>query len=556
MSGLLKLLGSTEKAIEKASQNLQESMQPLKAQTDKLHSIRYEYSICSLALESIEYLQSIETLLNSKELNTFNFIDISIAFSYVKAKIIGLDQPSERKPIESEYDRLNGFFCETLLNRFTESIKSRSKDELTLLFHAITLMGIQDIVYSSFSNNFLSPLINTLNGASSKSTSNASLVLPKIIEYLQTKENDLLFIIESSPSSFDFLFYSFWPLVTQWLELQITFPIGNITEQFQCYVLLNKFFSLCESLCRSDEATQEILNCNRSKSIFTKLRLDIYGQLISNKLCNDAESLFTAPLKQIDDDNFALSISPNFVRFYKEIFHEDKFVIEQSKDFAIVSMKLISSLSRFATINSSKQMKPLFSYDLHNIQQFLTKYTPLHLLKVMEIPIKSLEETSNSLKSEITQDLIQNCIAKIQYISNMNGTSVQNSTKLKPSPNAVAALSPYIEWASKEGSKIANEEMLTQIVKALFENFYQLSETLLTSIKTDLDKLLVFRKNKSSSVDFEGVKSNLFNIEGVKAKLKVDLEYIANIARGKHVNVDSLEIYLKLVQFLRPEETK
>lgn len=547
INNLINTLETTENSLDKSSLRLREQMQSIKPQTDKLYDIRHEKDACLVALDIINKMENVEKQLVDCDDEIECFLDIAIGLSYVKVKMDGLE-PAEKRVLLCEYEKMWNEFCKKIQERIIEVIKKKENDNLLILLNAVVLTGIQDLVYNLFFSCFLKDLFDKINGVKQKV--NGRLIFQIILDYLKNANNELLYVINETPETFDFAYYSFWKTISALLDSNVSFPIGDLNEQFDCYKKVKEFFNILESLCKTKENILKIRNDQYSKNLIKKLRLDIYGQLISNQIYLKAEEIFQKPVTKISNE-FSLSISPIFLTFYKDIFNDDKFVIEQSKDFAIIAMRLIASLNKYA-ISSSKQIQTSFIYDLHLMKDYLMESTPIHLRKTLSIPIESLELTSQKIKDNIIQELTQACVNNIKYISQMNGTSVQNSP-LKPSSNVTKALLPYFYWAKSEGVNIASNEILSHIINELFNNFYNLSNTLLTSIRNDLEKLIVFRKRKSPNADVDKSSINLFNIEGIKSKLKVDVEYIANIARGKQIEVDSMNIYLQIQELLKPE---
>ncbi|OHT02503.1 hypothetical protein TRFO_30333 [Tritrichomonas foetus] len=543
MGALLKSLHTAEKAVAKASSTLEASSQPIKVHSDKLHNIRHEYAVCALALEAIEHLQLIESQLNQVDNNIYKLLDISIGFAVTKAKIIGLDQPSEQKPIETEYDRLHSQFENILKNKFLEFLSKRQHENLALVFNTAVMSGSHTFLQKAFgevikSNLHLTEQVNKRGG-------NASTILPLLINYLEDPNGDLKYLISNAPDSFDFLLYSFWESVSSWLDFQITFPIGDPVEQMKSYQQLNTFFSLCESLCRSNEAVLSIRNSPITARIHSKLRLDIYAQLISNKFLLDAEKMFSEPL-QPTGKNFFLTFTDSFVEFYAKIFNKDIFIIEQSKDFAIIGMKLIASLSNFAK-NSEQSFKPFFVADLLKVGDFLLKETPEFLQAAMKIAIDSLKVTSNQIKEELVSFVTEKCVEHLKYIGNLTAVGIKTNRLLKPSDEATASINFYVDWAKNSKEACSDTEFLTIIVNKLLDEFLSQSSKQLGSIQKTFETIQKFRQTKSPS---KSPKQNMFNIETVQNQLKTDLEYISNVARSRNVMVDSFPVYKEIMELL------
>ena len=235
MGSLLKSLQSAEKQVEKASSTLEESTQPFKVHSEKLHSVRHEYAICTLALGAIEQLQMIESQLEQVDNNLYKLLDISIGFVVTKAKLIGLDQPSEQKPIEAEYYRIYDSYKNVIKTKFLEFLKKRQKDNLLCIFNASIMSGLSDFLQLSFSEVISQVLISPLDGQKNKRSGNAFTVLDSFIKYLQDTKNEFNYLISISPNIFDFTLNSLWPALSSWMDTYLSFSIGDPEEQMKSY---------------------------------------------------------------------------------------------------------------------------------------------------------------------------------------------------------------------------------------------------------------------------------------------------------------------------------
>lgn len=550
MGALLKSLQTAEKSVEKASSNLEESSQPIKVHSEKLHNIRHEYAMCTLALGAIEQLQMIETQLSQVDNNIYKLLDISIGFSVTKAKLIGLDQPSEQKPIETEYDRIYNSYKKIIKNKFFDFLEKRQKENLLAIFNASIMSGLHEYLQLSFCEIINKNLLSPLDAQKSKRSGNAIVVLNSFIKYIQDANNEFNYIISVAPDTFDFTLNSLWTTLSPWMDTYLTFSIGDPEEQMNSYRLLSLFFDLIESKCKSIESILSIRNSQIRARIQSKLRLDIYAQLISNKVLSEAEKLFASPL-EANGTKFFLSFTEQFLTLYGQIFSEDVFIVEQSKDFAVIAMKLIASLNNFAS-KSNQQTSPYFVVDLKNISSKLIQSTPEFLQNAMKIAIDSIQVTSDQIKENLISYVSEICIKHLDYIGKM--TAVITKRTVKPSDEAVSTINTYFEWAKNTRNACNDTEFLTIIVTNIFDQFLTQSTNQLSTLRKNFDTIMRFRKSKSTSTDDQDQQSpskpNMFKIEVVQKQLKTDIDYIANVARGKNVPVDSFPSYSQINELL------
>ncbi|KAK8853909.1 Conserved oligomeric Golgi complex subunit 2 [Tritrichomonas musculus] len=554
MGSLLKSLQSAEKSVEKASSTLEESTQPIKVHSEKLHNVRHEYATCTLALGAIEQLQMIESQLNQVDNNIYKLLDISIGFAVTKAKLIGLDQPSEQKPIETEYDRIYESYKNIIKFKFFEFLEKRQKDNLLAIFNASIMSGLHDYLQLSFCELVSKNLLSPLDSQKSKRSGNASIVLNSFIKYLQDANNEFNYLISISPDVFDFALNSVWPTLSSWMDNYLSFSIGDPEEQMNSYHQLSLFFDLCESKCKSIESILSVRNSQIRTKIQSKLRLDIYTQLISNQILSNAEKIFSSQI-EANGKKFFLSFTEEFLKLYNQIFSDKIFIIEQSKDFAVIAMKLISSLNNFAS-NASQQNIPYFVADLKNLMPMLLQSTPEFLQNAMKIAIDSIQITADQIRQTLIAYVSEICIKHLAYIGKM--TAVVTKRNVKPSDEAVATINTFFEWAKNTKNACSDIEFLTTIVSKIFDEFLVQSTNQLSSLRKTFDTIMKFRKSKSPTSPTkedqdQQAKPNMFKIDVVQKQLKTDIDYIANVSRGKNVPVDSFPAYNQINELLNKD---
>ena len=570
MNSLIKSLHSAEKDVMKASEELEISTQSFQSNIDKLQNIRIEYSACSLALEAIENLQSIESQLKQVDLNIYIFFDISIGFAVAKAKIMGLEQPSERKPIEIEFNRLQGIFQSVLKTKFLEFLKKKQKEDITIIFNTAIMSGCSDCILNAFHDLTKEKLLQQIEkkieddkkykrSTGSMPNPNSNIIFNMLINYLQSENSDMKFLNEVSPQSFDFMINSFWEPVTNWIDTHVIFPIGEPAEQYQSYKKVKIFFRVCQNFCRTNEAVQIIRNSPQKEKIFSKLRLDIYSHIISNKFLGDANKMFEDFLGETDieqdtnesnsDDLFFMKFTRNFLNLYQKLFANDVFIEEQAKNFAIIAMKLILSLNKFALSCSSK-FHPYFVSDLIKIGSYIFDSTPIFLQQAMQLAIDSMKKTSEQIRSDLISHLTEKCVKHLKYIGNLNTVGNKNVKAIKPSEEATASINVLFDWIKNSRDSCSDLEFLTTIVNKILEEFYEQSSNHLSSLQSNYETIKKFRQTTSTTGENDYNKTNIFSLENVQKQLKLDLDYIANLARSKNVKVDSFPIYQKIMELL------
>ena len=550
MGSLIKLLRTCERGIADAAKSREAATQLLRTQSESLRKVKHEYAVCSLALEAVENLENIEKRLEEIEEDPYSMVDVAVGFSVTRAKISMLDQPSDRKPIEGDFERLHGQFCDVISRKFCECVKQRDNGAMEILLSAVVVGGIQKVIYDAYAESFLGALIEDVEEhlkATRGVRANCEYVFGRVLEYLNDGNGDLVFIEGSTGDDFDFIEHAFWPRVAAFLDRRLSFPIGNVAEQKKSYVQWNQFVDACERRCKTVEAVVAMRNSIEFRNIRSKLGLNVYAQLISKQICDEAEAIFNDEVKK-QQGAFHLSLCPSFVRCYTKLFSDELFIVDQAKDFAVIAMKLIASLSAFAKA-SSIGLLPYFVVDLPKVGTEIMSVTPEFLQSPMRMAIESLSETAELLKSQILDAIADKCVQDLKYIETMTVVSVQSQKQMNVSPKAAAAIKSYMTWASNEGAVLAGPETLQFVTERLLQAFHEKAEATLRNIKRDLETISKFRKTPGDGKDGSGL-----SLDGVKKQLKKDCDYIANVVRGEKVAVDEMPIFQQIVQLLELEQ--
>ena len=556
MNLLFKVIRNAEKSIQKASSNLENSQQPLKGYIEKLHKVRHEHAVCELALEIIEHMQAIKRNLEMIEdqeiddVDLFSFLDLSIIFAVVKAKMHGLDQPTEQNGIPDEYERLFEIYTSKMISFFLEFLSKRNKEKLNLIFNSALLSDAKNFLYNAFKQNIENSLIAELQMKSK----DPSEVLSAIINYIQNEKGDLHFLVDNGPISFDFIRYSFWELIIPWIDLNISFPIGDTKGQMECYKKISCLFELCEKFCKTEEAELQIRNSALATKITSKLRLDLYAQLISNKILSDAEAFFSNPIqlnekniignKNSNSKSLYLKSSTDFVEFYSSIYKDDVFIIEQSRFFAVLAMKLIASFSKFA-LESPFEFQSYFVSDLKEIGDFLMNKTPEHIRQAMSIAINSLKDSSEQIRSNLISTVSEKSIEHLKYIGNMKAVGSKISKHIKPSEGAISSINYIFEWAKNNDFTCYDQDFIFSVAAKLLDEFLNQSSQQISSLQKIYETILKFRQTKSPVKQ-----SNMFNIKSVQAQLKIDLDYIQSTLSKHNIQVDKISSYQQIIELL------
>lgn len=551
MGGLIKLLRACERDIANAAKSREASTRLLRTQSESLKKVKHEHAVCSIALEAVENLEKIEQRMAESAADPFSLMDVAVGFSVTRAKLSVLDQPSDRKPIEGDFDRLHEQFCALIGDQFCTCVKDRNVDSLAILVDAVVVGGVQNVLYDSYGSVFLGALFEEIEETLKSNRgirANCQIVFEKVFEYMNNEESDFEFVKSNSGDSFDFMANSFWPRVAAFMDRRLSFPIGSVPEQKSSYLQWNEFVSACESRCNSVEAVIAIRNSIEFRNITNKLGLNVYAQLVSREICDEAESVFNQNIQVVSGGEFHLDIFPKLIECYSKLFGDELFIIDQAKDFAVVAMKLIASLSSFAE-SSAMNLLPFFVVDLGTAARKFNEATPEFLRSAMKLAMDSLTQTSERIRERILDDIAAKCIEHLKYIETMTVVSVQSQKSRNASPKATAAIRTYTQWMSSEGAVISGPETLGVVAEKLLQAFYEKAESTLKTIQRDLETISRFRKNPGDGKD-----SNALSLDGVKAQLKRDFDYITNVIRGGKVAVDSMPVFQKIVDLLELEQ--
>lgn len=550
MTTLVRTLRVCEQDIADAARSREAATQTMRSRLESVQKVKHEYAVCSLALDAFENLESVESRLSEVSEDIYSFMDVAIGLSVTQAKIHALDQPSERNPVQGEFDRLHANFCDAVTKSFCDFVKNGSRQELEVILNAVAVTGIYDVIYEAYSTCFLGGLVDAMDkqlrgirGA----RANCDVLFSLALEYLQASDNELAFVDEVCGESMDFMESAFWPNVVAFMDKRISFPIGNVAEQKKGFASWMEFLSACEAKCKTAEAVASIRESAECKSIQGKVGLNVYAQLVSKQICSEAETAFNEELKATASDEFSLNICGKFVRCYERLFSEELFVAEQAKDFVITGMKLVASLAAFAK-TSGMQYKPLFAVDLAIVSESLRRVTPVFLRTAMQKALSCLPETAKLLRQQLTTDIADKCCEQLAYLDRLTLVGLQNQKSTSASPHVTAAMNTYLQWAARDGSSIADADLLQEVVDRMLISFFSRVDSTLKTLKNDLEMIAKFRKTTSGEKDSGG-----FNLDALKEKIYVDFEYIANITRGKSVPVDSMASFRAVADLLRPE---
>lgn len=535
ISELLKSLRTSEKAVAAAASQLEESTLPIKSQADKLYNVRHEYAVLSLALEAIERLQMIESQLNQTDLNIYKFLDISIGFAVTMAKLTGLDQPSERKTIEAEYAILYKSFQNKLKMKFLELLENRRKEELLIIFNSAILSGLETFLEVTFSEKIKKELLDPLNNKRSQIMGNSIDVLTLFIKYVEDESNDFNYLFSISPNIFDFTLNSLWHTLSQWMDSYLSFPLGNQEGQKKSFELLSQFLGICEHKCTSVESVLAIRNSPVTERIMAKLRLDLYTQIISNQILTETDKLFNEPLKA-DGSQYFLSFTEKFIEVYSNVYKPELFIPEQSKDFAIISMKMIASLINFAN-KASFAHQPFFVADFQKLGPELLTLTPDFMRNAMKIATNSLETTSQQLQTQLIETISNNCNKHLSYIQELTGFDSKTITTTK---GAIQTINTYLDWEKSSRNACSTIAFFTDVLKNILNCFYKLSAEQLETLKGRQKVLMKIKQTHTPQSTKSESKRNYFSPEAAQKQLKHDIEYICNVARERGVDVESL----------------
>jgi len=540
MNILLKILKVSDSMINQTINNLSVSILPYRAQYDKLLAVKHESLTCLIGMECIESLQWIEKMINNSQ-DVFFLYDIAIVFSMILAKMKRIDQPALVKPIQNEYNKLMGLFAISLSSSFINSIKNRLKENLFIILNSAIIVGLEDQLYSTLSDDQVKPFLKSL-----EVFKKYDRIITSILEFVSNPNGIIRFLVEVSPNGFDFIQFSLWPCVSYWLEAKIIFPISNANEIHCSYSLFFNFISNIESLCKSHHCILEIRRSSKMKSLIRKLRLDIYAQLIVVEICDQAESLLKDPIKPLPNgEQFQLSLTQPFINLFQKFFADDVFIKEQSQDFAVLAMKLLASFEGFVKIQ--EQFLPRFIVDARSMLRIIIEICPPHIQPPIKLAISSVLNTIDVLEGIQISRVTKLCVDKLDYIHSMSSQlfSSTNTSQRVPSQMASEVMAPYNKWAIGEGSLLANNTNLTTVVTSVLNIFAKQSRDLVEKLKNQLKSLQLFRRNKQSDPN-----QSLFSVDLARKQLKLDLEVIANYARSKQIQVDNYEVYISLIQYL------
>jgi hypothetical protein len=445
-----------------------------------------------MALEAIDYLQRMEQRLREPA-DIFSFLDIAIGSSVTQAKVAVLDRPSEQMPLEMEFKRLKVAFAQALSQKFIEVIQSRNEVGVVIIFNSAILCGAQSQLYEVFANVFLESFIEkldqTLRAQTSRVTSD--LIFRTVLEYLQSDANEFAFITVNAPTVFDFMGNSFWPCIAPFLEKCLVCPIGSAPEQKVSYGQWNSFLSACESQYRSKNDVLMIRRSNEFRSIQNKLGLNIYTQLISKEIFEQAESFFTEETSI--GSQFRLNVSSCICQSFSSLFSPNVFVIEQSKDFVVIAMKLIASLNEFA-VAGQVVLLPSFVHDLRKLQPALIAVISEFLRHTMEPAITSLETTVTQICDIILTQVSERFIRSLSYIENVFGPSVQGRETFTVSAQLINAVKTFKQWMVGDGAIVIDDGFFLLFLQKVLAEFRKRAEDALASTQRSAEIMIKVRK--------------------------------------------------------------
>jgi hypothetical protein len=526
MSTLTQALQHSGKAVAKASTDLEASMQPLQVHSEKLHSVRYEHAICSVALDAIEHLQRIEGAL-TENCDIFAFLDVAVGLSVSRAKVSILERPSERRPLEQEIDGLHQRFCEVICERFMAVVNQRNEEHLSIVLNSVILCQLESEIYDTFSRVFLGPFLRSLD-----SRVNCD-VFSEASRFITSHDSDFSFVYHRSPLTFDFMIRSFWPIVSAFMSEKLGFPMGDRVEQHKNYQQWINFLDVCESHCRSKAAVKRLRQSREYHLIRDKLGLNVYAQLVSKRIFDDLDRFFSdEPAK---NPPFRLRVSGEVQSRYECMFRPDTFVPEQAKDFAIIGMKLIHSLNRFA-LSAEQRTLPLFVSDLRQLTAVLADLTPVFLRPAMNCAVHSLDDTARNLVNTVLRNVVREFTDALEYI---DGAFAATRSGVA-SARLISAVKTFREWAAKDGALINDDDFFARFLAPILAEFLRRANDTLTNVRRTAE---VMKKIGKGSLDPENAKS----------QLRTDLQHIQVFAKDRPgVKIDKMPGYNELVELLRP----
>lgn len=537
MAELIKSLTNSENAVDNAVKTLQQSIQPIKAQTEKLHKIRIEEAICKLALEIVISLENIRGKLNT-ETTPDVFADVAIGFAIARAQLKGIDQPALSIRIQADFDKIFNDFTTKLCNAFVKSIKEKDDISLQQILIATILSNQFNSIYKAFSDAFVLEELKNLK----KKNKDACETLQQIKYIINNTDGPINYIHDKSLAIFDFALYSVWPNISDWIVKYVDFPVGTIKELHDAYIKTMEVIAEMEKLCRSKEAIIELRKSPGMVLIFKNMKIDFYTNLVSIKIIQDIPQAENHNPEIIDED-FKLSTTKIVFDQVKRCFSSEYFVPERAGDFVITAMKIV--LIYIELSKSFPKSKSFFAYDMKILAGKLEQVIPDSYKQAISMACQSLIENSTKLENEILEVLTNETVNRLDFISTIfvKATAAAPS---KPSMLAAEVFSSYTRWVSTEKSPLNSKIFATKIVQAVLEKFKQKAMTSIQDVRSQSIAIATF--NKSSSIDPKLSEMRL------KQQLLLDLECIATKALGFDVDVHKMETYVEMSTFLRQEE--
>lgn len=529
MATLIKTLNNAESTVDHASKALQQSFQPLKSRAEKLQKIRRDSAICSLALETIDELQRISKQITDN-MDMYVYMDMSISLTVIKTKISVIDQPALNKPISAECYRLENMLKAKVIEEFIKEVKNRDTTNLGIIFGTIVLGNYQEDMHEAFSKMFITPLLDEFMQFSRNKTPNSDRVFKRLIEFIKDESSPLNFVINNSPSIFDFSFCSLWNSINKWLCSRLIFPVGSSSEIMESYNLFNDFLMTIESTFRSQETVKIFRKSYELEEIYKLLSLDVYVQLISIDLLSKAEELLQQDPEETEGE-FKLSTTTKYIELIKSVYSPTLFIPEQMSDFTVLAVKLILSLVRYAEIQTKYRAR--FVVDLYHISDLIIEIAPIEQKEVMELTSSKIKETASAIKESAVSELLKSMSESISSLLRVG--SSKDSIK--------QTLQMYDNWPA--GLFLSDGGVTERVIRGVLGEFSGQSRAKIEKMRVNLRNIQAVR-GKGAGMQI------LENINETKKRLLGDVDLLRSYSAEKGVDVTS-ELS-ELVEFLTADE--
>lgn len=535
-NSIITQLESSEENLIKSTENLKNSTQGIIPLKEKYRNLEKEILNTQIADETLTLLHSASHHLENKDI--YSMLDCAIELSLAKTTLRKLDQPALVNPISKGLKTISSQFTNSLSEVFIRSINDQHKEDLSIISNAIILSGNISLIYESFSNNFINPLIKTIT-LPSATEPNSNEILSSLVDFLLKDNNPIQFANDNTPSCFDFMYGSFWPKISSYLKDKIIFPLIPIGAIKSSYDFWRQFQDVCEKFCKSKNAVSFIRNSKETKIIEEKMLLEVYVQRITSQIYDKANDYFSnlSNLNANDMANFFLELCASF-------FSKEKFINEMARNFCSSYRTLIYSLcSRSKSANF--QQLPFYYSCLKLVKTKVTLILPEFCSKVGELAEIEIQKCMNEIEDKLIEELSNQCSEAVRTC-----IMVISGQKSKiPSSYVKEIFKKYRDWSKQmeqNNLDIGSKDFFRRIFENTMEFFYKEAEKSIEAEKTRRATIQMWHDaNQQSNEESKDETSSY------RETLRMNFNEFLRPALQMSINFENMESYQKIIQLLQ-----